>query len=303
MRSKNAFTLIELLVVIAIIAILIGLLLPAVQKVREAAARAKCQSNLKQLGIAVHNCHDTNQVMPPAGAGVASGSGWNSVVTRNGPYKGQTPGFFQLFPYIEQSAVYNKVISQGGNVSTPTAYQGTVVNMLRCSSDATGGGPTGLGNPAGPDATFAISNYAWNYLVFGDPVNNRQEGAARIPSSFPDGTSQTLIFGERYAWYGSGNNGGGPLSSLWFNSENRWMAQICSAPYAGGTGYGACPMFQVQPTVINASNASGGGNSPHSGGITIALGDGSVRNVSSSITPTVWANLCDPRDGNVLGDF
>src|SRR5438552_13543533 len=101
-RRRRGFTLIELLVVIAIIAMLIGLLLHAVQKVREAAARIKCQNQLKQLTLACHNCNDARGVLPPVGAGPANTEGWNGTVASAGPYKGQTPGFFQLLPYIEQ---------------------------------------------------------------------------------------------------------------------------------------------------------------------------------------------------------
>jgi prepilin-type N-terminal cleavage/methylation domain-containing protein len=296
-KRCRGFTLIELLVVIAIIAILIGLLLPAVQKVREAAARIQCTNNLKQLGVAVNNCNDTYQVLPPAGA---SNNAWNGLVANtSSPYYNKTGAFFfHLLPFIEQDSLYNSIISQGGNVTTATVNGASAYNVIvkayRCPSDASPGGSSGLGNPAGPDATWAVSNYGVNYLVFGIPAAGNQEGSARIPATFQDGTSNTVIFGERYGQYGST-----PYSSLWANSGEPWKPQICNPMPT--KGYVACPLFQVRPTYPSATDYHGGGQAGHTGGMNVGLGDGSVRSVSSGVSATTWAYACDPQDGNVLG--
>src|ERR1700709_1971837 len=109
MVRRSAFTLIELLVVIAIIAILIGLLLPAVQKVREAAARMSCSNNLKQIGVGVHNYQSTYNVVPPC-EGLAPGAGNNPYTGRATPSPDGTSGttFFYLLPYIEQGNIYKQ---------------------------------------------------------------------------------------------------------------------------------------------------------------------------------------------------
>ncbi|MCE9560548.1 MAG: DUF1559 domain-containing protein [Planctomycetes bacterium] len=296
--ARNGFTLIELLVVIAIIAILIGLLLPAVQKVREAAARMKCSNNLKQLGIATHSCNDTLGVLPPDGS--ATG-GWNGAIVRSGPYMGKAGAYFyHILPFIEQGSLYSASNGSMSNTVNGKPAYNYIIPMFRCSSDPSPAGGTGLGNPAGPDATHAVSNYVANYMVFGNPPAGSQEGAATIPGSFPDGTSNVVMFGERYGQYGSGNSGGGPLATLWANSESRWAPTMCDSH--GTKGYVACPLFQANPLVASATNNAGGGQGMHTGGtMNVCLADGSVRSVNSGVSVATWQNATNPQDGNVIG--
>src|SRR5438045_1745961 len=200
MRRRSGFTLIELLGVIAIIAIRIGLLLPAVQKVREAAARTRSQNNLKQIALATHNFNDAYQGKLPAltdvGNGAPTGYGLQSL-------------FFNILPYIEQDNVY-KVFQKTTTTyeNTSTALPGAASNIIKTylsPSDSTAtDGTTGSFTPQGvlqatsgrlvsppSSAVYATTSYAANGLVF-------KSNTAGLPRTFVDGTSNTVMFSERY---------------------------------------------------------------------------------------------------------
>jgi len=294
-KRYSGFTLVELLVVIAIIGVLVALLLPAVQAAREAARRSQCVNNIKQLGLAAHNAHDTYKVFPPASA---SGGAHNSRVARKGPYQNLAGSFFfHILPYIEQSSLYDGAIAAGGNmdntVNSKQVYR-YIIEAYRCPSGRSPGSSTGYGYPTGPDGTHAISNYGANYMVFGQrTATTNGEGATRM-AMVTDGTSNTVFFGERYGQCA------GSRSSLWANSSASWVPQIC---YGVNPTDEICPKFQTTPIYTSAVHATNGGNSSHPGVMNTGMGDASVKGIAQTIDATVWANLTNPVDGNVIADY
>jgi prepilin-type N-terminal cleavage/methylation domain-containing protein len=284
------FTLIELLVVIAIIAILIGLLVPAVQKVREAAGRTQCQNNLRQIGIAVHDCCDTyHGAMPP----------------QYGDYGGAFgPILYHLLPYIEQDPLY-----KGSNGSVYN--NGTHLNAIKtflCPSDPSCP-TTGLLDPNNP---WGISCYGSNYQVFGNPESgdngNDMAGGHRFPARFQDGTSNTILFAEKYAICGG-------FASLWAhgNWEIDYMAMFVYGSADGTTGYstqiiwghpgsvGPGSKFQLSPNPYQTACDPVRAATSHTGGIQVVLGDASVRSLSSGVSGQTWWAACTTAGGETLG--
>jgi prepilin-type N-terminal cleavage/methylation domain-containing protein len=295
-RRWRGFTLIELLVVIAIIAILIGLLLPAVQKVRQAAARTQSSNNLKQMSLALHNMNDTNNGLPASVGNYPTRGA--TVGQSNGPMRG-TVQFFML-PFIEQDNAY-KAMAANHPDSWWCGY-GIKTYVGPSDPSTPSNGLIDTGSPR-YGTSYAPNEWVFNPQAGYGPADHNQisdqSPAASIPRTFLDGTSNTIVFAEKYAVCGGSANS---VASYYYGETGGACNRL-----GGQGGNGSVPgIYTISLPPQNNPSPFAGCNpcmlqTMSAGGIQVGLGDGSVRTVSSGISSLTWANAIQPADGNTLG--
>ncbi|MCC7420012.1 MAG: DUF1559 domain-containing protein [Planctomycetaceae bacterium] len=319
-RSLRGFTLIELLVVIAIIAILIALLLPAVQQAREAARRNACKNNLKQLGLALHNYHDSLNVFPYATANAGQCTGMGQLTTNH-------TGFLYLLPYLDQGPLYNKVnfsaatgdrntgggtLAGGGAVTSGNAALSTnILNVLICPSDDgrkfyTGADTTygaGVANTARTSYGFSVSNANGCTLWDVENIGTRcvfGYGSRSNIKDIKDGTSNTVAMVETTLEVYDG------VTGSWACAQHVGLGvQLVNPPNVNINNWLCCG-WQSPPNANFRKGRLGEWGSPgsvHDGGLHVLMGDGAVRFVSENINATTRNNLAMMADGNTIGEF
>ena len=324
-RAQRGFTLIELLVVIAIIAVLVALLLPAVQQAREAARRSSCKNNLKQLGLALHNYHDTYTKFPQGQFQIQGANGWDGQGIHVG-----------LLPYLDQTPLYNQYnfnVTYISGANHPVTR--TKVAVFRCPSDKDYPGPEPGVNYAGCGGS---SINIWSADSNGIFPRLRSESMGSIT----DGTSNAIAFAEILVGDNSqngvsdsdivNNGSGGTFADQNFptQAEINAVETACNALSTTGAvslsqngRYWASPHptqtrfnTSAPPNWKGRTCAFGGGfgqaadrngvypsRSRHTGGVHATLADGSVRFISENIDLRTWQWLGSIDDGNPIGEF
>jgi len=327
-RPRPAFTLIELLVVIAIISTLIGLLLPAVQKVRSAAARTQCQNNLKQLGLALHNYEGANGRYP---VGYLSTPGNGFRDSQTGDWGPGWSWLVYLMPYLEQDNLYRslRLDLPCWDAANAAAVKTPVPGFL-CPA-ATGNTPTvgvtDLSMNVWQNAVFARANYVhnvgWNDIWsspattnYDDPVlgcNGVMYRNSKIRvADVTDGLSNTVFAGERTPYLADAV-WAGVVPGAKHYSYNQFASSGTGGPginydNAGSyVGANSGPSIYESPQVIHPPNSALGHtdqmHSQHAGGANVLFGDGSVRFIRETIPLSLFRDLSSRGGGEVVGDY
>jgi len=297
--ARNAFTLIELLVVMAIIGVMIGLILPAVQKVREAANRARCQNNLKQMGVALHHHHDVRGCFP---------AGYYCQLDRTLDVADTTPGWgwaALLLPFIEQENLGRQInfnVAVEDPASAPVRM--TVLPLLVCPSDRETGLFTVLDGFGAPVADAASNSYAGCYGAGGEIADEPDLGngiffrnsRVRI-ADITDGTSNTLAIGERAALF---------TRTAWAGALNEGTTHVTPGAPTDSTAVEDTPTQTLAHTGSHTLNDHSSDPddffTPHIHAGQFLFADGSVRPVGTAIDLKIFQALSTRAGGEAVSE-